>query len=44
MFFSYLTDNIGSRIEKKVPNIAPILFYSAFVIFILMQYMYRDFI
>lgn len=40
MFFSYLTDSIGSRIEKKLPNIAPILFYSAFVIFILMQYMY----
>ena len=40
MFFSYLTDSIGSRIEKKLPNIAPLLFYSAFVIFILMQYMY----
>lgn len=40
MFFSYLTDNIGNRVEKKIPNIAPVLFYSAFVIFILMQYMY----
>ena len=40
MFFSYLTDSIGSRIEKKLPNIAPLLLYSAFVIFILMQYMY----